>query len=117
MEMQKNIQDFGGTMRLGAYECQIVPHTLAAKAYQQSSILERHRHRYEFNNNYLSAFEKQGMQVAGINPQTQLAEIIALEEKKHPFYLGVQYHPEYKSTVENPHPLFAYFIEKVKENK
>ena len=112
MEAQKSITNKGGTMRLGAWECEIKEGTLAHKAYHgRTSISERHRHRYEFNNDYKEEFEKAGMLASGINTDTGLVEIIELPS--HPWFLGVQYHPEYKSTVANPHPLFVGFVKAV----
>jgi CTP synthase len=111
MEDQKSVTDKGGTMRLGAYECKLTRGSLAYKIYGKSKILERHRHRYEFNNNYIEKFEKKGMLCTGINPDNNLIEIIEL--KDHPFFIGVQFHPELKSTVENPHPLCVAFIKAV----
>ncbi|MGN6353482.1 MAG: CTP synthase [Parafilimonas sp.] len=108
MEEQKKIKKLGGTMRLGAYPCEIKPGTLAHRIYDKTLISERHRHRYEFNNKYLDQFEKNGMIASGINPDTNLVEI--LEVKDHPFFIGVQYHPELKSTVEKPAPLFVEFV-------
>lgn len=108
MEDQKKITMKGGTMRLGAYPCTIREHTLAYSIYNSVEIEERHRHRWEFNNKYLAQFEDAGMKASGINPETGLVEII--EYERHPFFIGVQYHPELKSTVENPHPLFVHFI-------
>ncbi|MFT4153412.1 CTP synthase [Parafilimonas sp.] len=108
MEEQKNIRKMGGTMRLGAYPCEIKPGTLAHHIYSKTLISERHRHRYEFNNKYLDRFEKNGMMASGVNPDTNLVEI--LEVKNHPFFIGVQYHPELKSTVEKPAPLFVEFV-------
>jgi CTP synthase len=98
----------GGTMRLGAYECTLKRNSLTHTAYQKTRITERHRHRYEFNNEFRNKFEKKGMLMSGINPETDLVEIIEL--KDHPYFIGTQFHPEYKSTVENPHPLFLSFI-------
>jgi CTP synthase len=109
MEEQKNITDKGGTMRLGAWKCNISENTLAYKIYGKTSIMERHRHRYEFNGDYLERLQKAGLKASGVNPDTGLVEIIELEN--HPFFVGVQYHPEYKSTVANPHPLFVSFVE------
>ena len=103
----------GGTMRLGSYACDLQNNSLTAGIYGSTSITERHRHRYEFNNAYLESFENAGMIPIGKNPQTNLVEIVEL--KDHPFYIGVQFHPEYKSTVENPHPLFVAFIKAAKE--
>ncbi len=108
MPDQKNIRMKGGTMRLGAYACEIKDGTLAHKAYQSSLIYERHRHRYELNNEYLKDFEAKGLIASGINPDSKLVEVMEL--KNHPFFLGTQYHPELKSTVEKPHPLFVAFV-------
>jgi len=113
MDEQKEITHKGGTMRLGAYNCQLETGSKLASIYQQTSIQERHRHRYEFNNDYRNAFEKAGMIPAGVNPESDLVEVMEL--KDHPFFIGTQYHPEYKSTVENPHPLFIAFIAAAKE--
>jgi CTP synthase len=108
MEEQKKITEMGGTMRLGAYPCDIKEDSLARKIYGTAQISERHRHRYEFNNDYLCQFDDAGMIASGVNPETELVEIIELSD--HPFFIGVQYHPELKSTVENPAPLFVHFI-------
>ena len=108
MENQKKITKLGGTMRLGAYECKIKKGTLAYKIYKTETIMERHRHRYEFNNKYRKIFQENGMIISGTNPKLNLVEII--EYKKHPFFIGCQFHPEFKSTVENAHPLFINFI-------
>ncbi|HNP24312.1 MAG TPA: CTP synthase [Panacibacter sp.] len=108
MEEQKKIKMMGGTMRLGAYPCEIVEGSLAHKIYGKTSISERHRHRYEFNNKYLDQFEHNGMSASGTNPETGLVEII--EIPSHPYFIGVQYHPELKSSVEKPAPLFVHFI-------
>ncbi|MBS1586315.1 MAG: CTP synthase [Bacteroidetes bacterium] len=113
MEEQKNITQMGGTMRLGAYACELRSDSRTASIYGSTHISERHRHRYEFNNEYLEAFEQAGMTPVGRNPETGLVEIVEL--KNHPFYVGVQFHPEYKSTVENPHPLFVAFVKAAKE--
>ncbi len=115
MEEQKNITDKGGTMRLGAWKCHLKENTLAHKIYGKSDILERHRHRYEFNGEYLEALENAGLKATGINPDTGLVEVVELEN--HPFFIGVQYHPEYKSTVANPHPLFVNFVAAAVKNK
>lgn len=115
MGEQKQITQKGGTMRLGAYDCNLVKGSLASRIYGKSKISERHRHRYEFNNKYTAAFEKHGMMLTGTNPETGLAEIV--EIPKHPFFIGVQFHPELKSTVENPHPIFVKFIKKAIELK
>jgi CTP synthase len=108
MQEQKAITDKGGTMRLGSYDCRVFKKTKTYEVYRDSFITERHRHRYEFNNQYLKDFEHNGMMAAGINPQQNLVEIIEL--KDHPWFIGVQFHPELKSKVENPHPLFVAFI-------
>jgi CTP synthase len=108
MEEQKQITQLGGTMRLGAYACQLREGSLAAKIYGKLKISERHRHRFEFNNQYLEAFEKAGMIPSGINPENNLVEFMEL--KNHPFFVGCQFHPELKSTVENPHPIFVAFV-------
>jgi CTP synthase len=112
MEAQKSITAKGGTMRLGAYPCNIKPSSLAHKIYDTEHISERHRHRWEFNNAYLDQFEAAGMLASGKNPDTQLVEIVELSS--HPFFIGVQYHPELKSTVENPHPVFVHFVKAAK---
>lgn len=108
MEAQKNVTHKGGTMRLGSYDCKIKPNTKAAKIYRKKVIQERHRHRYEFNNTYMDTFKKAGFNPSGINPDTELVEIMEL--KNHPWFVGVQFHPELKSTVLNPHPLFSHFV-------
>jgi CTP synthase len=113
MEAQKQVTDKGGTMRLGSYMCELDTSSLAYTIYGKPRITERHRHRWEFNNAYLEAFEKAGMRASGKNPESTLVEII--EIPGHPFFIGVQYHPELKSTVENPHPVFVHFIRAAKE--
>lgn len=113
MEEQKKITMKGGTMRLGSYPCTIKPGTLAHSIYGKDEISERHRHRWEINNVYLKRFEDAGLMASGINPGTGLVEI--MEYDKHPFFIGVQYHPELKSTVENPQPIFVHFIKAAKE--
>jgi len=113
MESQKEITAKGGTMRLGAWNCKIQKDSKVYKAYNKELVSERHRHRYEFNNNYLKEMETAGMSATGLNPETGLVEIVEL--KNHPWFIGVQYHPEYKSTVLNPHPLFIGFIKAVLE--
>jgi CTP synthase len=118
MDEQKGIQHKGGTMRLGTYNCELDAHSRLAGIYGKTLIQERHRHRYEFNNDYLEAFTKAGMLPAGKNPDSGLVEVIELNN--HPFFVGTQFHPEYKSTVENPHPLFVAFVKAAKarqENK
>ncbi|MFN4994178.1 MAG: CTP synthase [Bacteroidota bacterium] len=108
MPEQKKITQKGGTMRLGAYACEVSKDSKAYSAYGKAKISERHRHRFEFNNKFQKDFESKGMVISGINPETKLAEIVELKE--HPYFLAVQFHPEYKSTVLNPHPLFARFV-------
>ena len=112
MDEQKKVTAKGGTMRLGSYPCDIKEGTLAYTIYGKPQISERHRHRWEFNNKYLDQFEKSGMIASGKNPGTDLVEIIELP--KHPFFIGVQFHPELKSTVENPQPVFVHFIKAAK---
>ena len=113
MEAQKKITTKGGTMRLGAYPCKITEGSLANRIYGTTDISERHRHRWEFNNDYLNQFEEAGMIASGRNPESNLVEII--EIPSHPFFIGVQYHPELKSTVECPQPVFVHFIKAAKE--
>ena len=113
MDEQKKVTAKGHTMRLGSYPCEIKEGSLAFTVYGKSMISERHRHRWEFNNKYLDRFEKAGMVASGKNPGSDLVEIIELPN--HPFFFGVQYHPELKSTVENPQPIFVYFIKAAKE--
>lgn len=108
MEEQKSVTSYGGTMRLGAWECKLKEKTKIINIYNKELINERHRHRYEFNNTYKKQLEKAGMIATGKNPKTNLVEVI--EIPSHPWFIGVQYHPEYKSTVLNPHPLFVDFI-------
>lgn len=115
MEDQKNVIDKGGTMRLGAWKCTLEADSKLANIYGAKQISERHRHRYEFNSEYKEDFKKNGLVPTGFNPDTLLVE--TLELKDHPFYIGVQYHPEYKSTVETPHPLFVAFVKAVADEK
>ncbi|RLC57929.1 MAG: CTP synthase [Candidatus Cloacimonadota bacterium] len=115
MEEQKKIKGMGGTMRLGKYPCKLKKDSNVYDIYQTLNISERHRHRYEFNNEYLDEYEKAGMTAAGINPNENLVEII--EIKDHPWFIGVQFHPEYKSTVAKPHSLFVDFVRATIENK
>lgn len=112
MEVQKQITVKGGTMRLGSYPCALVPGSLAERIYGKSEITERHRHRWEFNNEYIPQYEAAGFIFSGKNIDSELVEIVEL--KNHPFFIGVQFHPELKSTVENPHPLFVHFINAAK---
>ncbi|MDC1472249.1 CTP synthase [Flavobacteriaceae bacterium] len=115
MEAQKNITEKGGTMRLGAWKCDLSKATKIESIYNTSSIMERHRHRYEFNNDYKTPLENAGMMASGFNPQTGLVEVV--EIPAHPWFVGVQYHPEYKSTVASPHPLFLAFIKAALKHK
>ncbi|WP_066224820.1 CTP synthase [Formosa haliotis] len=115
MEEQKNITDMGGTMRLGSWECTLKDNSIARKVYGSELIEERHRHRYEFNSDYRDAIEKAGMLATGVNSKTNLVEIV--EVPAHPWFVGVQYHPEYKSTVANPHPLFVEFVKAALKSK
>lgn len=115
MENQKEITHKGGTMRLGVWDCKLLKNSNIHKAYKTENISERHRHRYEFNNDYKEILEKAGMSFTGVNPETGLVEVIEIQE--HPWFVGVQYHPEYKSTVANPHPLFVAFVKAALEHK
>ena len=115
MEEQKNITNMGGTMRLGAYKCRLDEQSLAFQAYQKTEISERHRHRFEFNDTYKNEFEAKGMHCSGVNPDTNLVEIVEVPKLK--WYLGTQFHPEYSSRVLAPHPLFMSFIKASIENK
>lgn len=115
MEEQKKITTKGGTMRLGAYACKLKKGSKAQHVYGDTLIHERHRHRYEFNNKYLDQMEEAGMKAVGINPDSGLVEVIEL--KDHPWFIGVQFHPELRSTVLNPHPLFVKFVEAAMEHK
>ncbi|PTM08291.1 MAG: CTP synthase [Bacteroidetes bacterium] len=115
MESQKTVVNKGGTMRLGAWECDIKAGSKASKIYGASIIMERHRHRYEFNNDYKAEIEAAGMVATGLNPETGLVEIIEIPD--HSWFVGVQYHPEYRSTVANPHPLFVAFVRAALKHK
>lgn len=115
MEEQKTISNLGGTMRLGAYDCVLKPDSLAAAAYGTTTVSERHRHRFEFNEEYRKQFEDAGMRCVGENPETHLVEVVEIPGKK--WYLGTQYHPEYRSTVLSPNPLFLSFIKAAIDNK
>jgi len=116
MEEQKNITNKGGTMRLGAWDCELVDQSLVSKVYDgQLNIKERHRHRYEFNNEFKNKLQEAGLIASGINKETGLVEIVELSN--HPWFIGVQYHPEYKSTVANPHPLFVGFVKAALRHK
>ena len=108
MEEQKSISNMGGTMRLGAYDCTLREGSKVAKAYGATQVRERHRHRFEFNDDFRERFEKGGMQCVGENPKTHLVEVVEVPEKR--WYIGTQYHPEYQSTVLHPNPLFVDFV-------
>jgi len=114
MPEQKDVENLGGTMRLGVYPCKIMKNTKALEIYNEELIYERHRHRYEFNNKYREEFEKNGMIISGISPDRRLVEIVEL--KDHPWFVGSQFHPEFKSRPTRPHPLFKGFIGACKEN-
>jgi CTP synthase len=113
MPDQHDITDMGGTMRLGLYPCQLQPNTIAEEAYEKKIVHERHRHRFEFNNDYREILSEAGLQYSGLSPDNRLVEIAELED--HPFMLGTQFHPEFLSRPYRPHPLFVAFIEAVKE--
>lgn len=115
MEEQKSISNMGGTMRLGSYNCALAPDSKVAEAYGSTFISERHRHRFEFNEEYRAQFEAAGMRCVGENPETHLVEVVEIPEKK--WYIGTQYHPEYSSTVLSPNPLFLSFVKAAIENK
>ena len=115
MEEQKKITDKGGTMRLGAYACELERGSKTHAAYGKLKNSERHRHRYELNNKYLKKLQDKGMQTVGIKPESGLVEVIELPD--HPWFVGTQFHPELKSTVLNPHPLFVRFVQAAKTYK
>lgn len=110
MQSQQKVDQLGGTMRLGAYDCELKKNSISQKAYGSMAIKERHRHRWEFNNEFREEMEKKGLVMSGVNPESDLVEIVELKAKVHPFFIGTQFHPEYKSTVESPHPLFVAFV-------
>ena len=114
MPEQKEIEDLGGTMRLGKYPCELVKNTISKKAYKKESVDERHRHRYEFNNEYRDKLNEKGMIFSGLSPDEKLVEIVELED--HPWFVGVQFHPEFKSRPNRPHPLFVSFIKAALNN-
>ncbi len=115
MEEQKSISNMGGTMRLGAYDCELREGSRVAKAYGTTHVSERHRHRFEFNDDYRERFEAAGMKCVGENPDTHLVEVVELPDKK--WYIGTQYHPEYSSTVLSPNPLFVSFVKAAIANR
>jgi CTP synthase len=108
MPDQANIHDKGGTMRLGSYDCRLTPGSLAQRLYGKALVSERHRHRFEFNNQYRERFEQAGMLLSGLNPQRDLVEIVEIPD--HPFFVGVQFHPEFKSRPLIPQPIFKGFV-------
>ena len=108
MPEQRDIEDMGGTMRLGAYPCKLAADSFAHAAYGQDLVYERHRHRYEFNNVYRKEMVEHGLQIVGISPNEKLVEIVELHD--HPWFVGVQFHPEFKSRPNRPHPLFRDFV-------
>ena len=114
MEDQKEIRKKGGTMRLGAYPCKLIKNSYAHRIYQEEEISERHRHRYEYNNEYRKMMEENGLKISGTSPDGNLVEIVEIE--KHPFFVAGQFHPEFKSRPDRPGPLFTEFIKKAKEN-
>jgi CTP synthase len=114
MEEQKGVTEKGGTMRLGGYACSLKKGSLVQKAYETDMVRERHRHRYEFNNDFLETYQEHGMVPTGINPDSGLVEIMELPD--HPWFIGTQFHPEYSSTALNPHPLFIAFIKAAIKN-
>lgn len=115
MPEQRDVEDLGGTMRLGLYPCKVTPNTLAQKVYNSDLIYERHRHRYEFNNFYRNEITDKGMVISGQSPDDKLVEMV--EIPNHPWYIGVQFHPEFKSRPNRPHPLFASFIKAALDKK
>ena len=115
MEEQKDVTHKGGSMRLGACKCDLIPGTKSALAYSEEVVSERHRHRYEFNSDYTERLEAKGLKVAGVNKRRGLVEIVEIED--HPFMVGVQFHPEFQSKPNAPHPLFKAFIGASLKNK
>lgn len=116
MPDQIHVTDKGGTMRLGQYPCCLTKHTHSSQLYGVSEILERHRHRYEFHNDYRQLVQEHGMIIAGQSPDGRLVEIIELPEQQHPWFVGAQFHPEFKSRPDRPHPLFYGFVKAAEEN-
>jgi CTP synthase len=114
MPDQRGVVDLGGTMRLGLYPCELQPGSISAEAYQLPLVQERHRHRFELNNNYRDVLQQNGMRFSGISPDGRLVEIAELVD--HPFMVGTQFHPEFLSRPNRPHPLFVAFIKAVKQN-
>ena len=115
MPEQKDIEDMGGTMRLGLYPCKMESDSISRKAYDEEIIYERHRHRYELNNEYRSRLQDHGMLMVGVSPDEKLVEIVELNH--HPWFVGVQFHPEFKSRPNRPHPLFVSFVDAAIDNK
>jgi CTP synthase len=110
MEEQKKVSDLGGTMRLGAFDCTLTEGSISRACYGTAAISERHRHRFEFNNAYREQLTSHGLVVAGVNPKLDLVEIVELPQDRHPWFVGVQFHPEYKTRPQEPHPLFRGFV-------
>jgi CTP synthase len=110
MEEQEKVTDKGGTMRLGAYDCELAPHTLARRIYGSAQISERHRHRWEFNNHYREQLRAAGLVLCGLSPDQKLVEMVELPANEHPYFIGCQFHPEFKSRPTAPHPLFTAFV-------
>ena len=117
MPDQKNIDNLGGTMRLGAYPCKLAENTWSRELYGDAEISERHRHRYEFNNSYREAMTKAGLVFAGTSPDDRLVEIVELPKDVHPYFVSVQFHPEFKSRPNRPHPLFKGLVTAAAKNK
>jgi CTP synthase len=117
MEEQKKVTDKGGTMRLGAYPCVLAPDSLISQLYGTNEISERHRHRYEFNPEYRQRLEREGLVFSGVSPDGKFVEMIELPREVHPWFVGCQFHPEYKSKPLNAHPLFASFVRAAYENR
>ena len=115
MAEQEGVEDMGGTMRLGAYPCLLEEGSKISQLYNEKEISERHRHRFEFNNKYKEVFEENGMKIVGTSPDGKYVEAVELEN--HPYFIAVQYHPEFKSRPTNPHPLFSGWIEAILEKR
>jgi CTP synthase len=115
LESQQGVSKKGGTMRLGAYDCEVVPGSHAAEEYAKLNVAERHRHRYEFNNRYREDLERRGLKVTGVHPDMNLVEIVELSD--HPWFVGVQFHPELRSRPADPHPLFTGFVRAAVEER
>jgi CTP synthase len=116
MDEQRDVVDLGGTMRLGAYPAKLVPGTIVQRAYGEAVIYERHRHRYELNNKYRRRLEEAGLVFSGTSPDDRLVEFAELHPSQHPFFVGTQAHPEFKSRPDRPHPLFAAFVSAARDH-